>query len=110
LGINDVAFFGISPVSDPAPYDATTNRTGWKFAYKGGELVAPFRVKIVELEEERLALKEGESEYEIQQEIIENSLLAEEFEKNPDKDVQLALGDVVYLNLAPLLKPERTEE
>jgi len=40
----------------------------------------------------------------IDEEIVENSLLMEEFKRNPEKEVLFSLGDVVYLNLAPLLK------
>ena len=110
LGINDVSFFGIFQSHDDPPYDAATQRTGWKFSYKGSDLTSALREKVTELEAEKRAMEKDENSVEITEEIVENALLAEEFEKNPDKEVTLALGDVVYLNLAPLLKSERTEE
>lgn len=108
LGINDVSFFGIFHPYDDTPYEAATQRTGWKFSYKGSDLTPALMQKVADLENEKRAMKVDEDKSEIEEEQAENSLLAEEFEKNPDKNVQLALGDVVYLDLAPLLK--RTEE
>jgi hypothetical protein len=121
LGIGDVYFFGLFPVVEtPVPPHGASKRDDWKYTYKASELFRPFRAKCEALRAERKgvlkALKrtvapDTEEEQEFHQEVTENTLLAEEFEKNPDKDVILALGDIVYLGLAPLLdlSGEQTE-
>jgi len=108
LGIADVWFFRIFGVEgDAAPYESTTNRNGWKFAYYGDALIEPLLAKCLEVKASMADMKD-EEKHEAEEEMQEVLLLAEEFKKNPDKEVNLALGDVVYFNLAPLLK--RTEE
>ena len=110
LGIGDVAFFGIFPIKNTP--DGASKRTDWKFTYKSNELFGPFRAKCIALKAERAGifksikqkvLGDPEEEADFRREIAENILLAEEMEKNPDDDIVLALGDVVYLGLAPLL-------
>lgn len=112
LGIGDVYFFGLFPIVETSVPPGASKRDEWKYTYKAQELFGPFRAKCEALKAERsgilksLARKvlgDPEEEAEYHQEMAENTLLAEEFEKNPDKEVILALGDVVYLSLAPLL-------
>lgn len=117
LGANDISFFGIVSVKE-ACYAGAAKRTEWKFTYKGSDLLQPLAQKLQAMKDEhsgivqlakrtvKNAFGETEAEDEYRQEIAENTILMEEFRSNPDKEVQLALGDVVYLNLAPLLKLE----
>jgi hypothetical protein len=119
LGIDDVLFFGLfhKVVFDlcivvPTYGYSAAKRGDWKFTYKGSELFGAFRAKCQQLEAERSALDpddDAEEWEEIQRELVENTLLAKEFEINPDKETVLALGDVVYLNLAPLLQKEEED-
>ena len=103
LGIKDVAFFGLFPMNGPVPYDAAAKRGEWKFTYKGSDLSVPLLAKISSLVDERSEAEKDDRAV-IDEEIVENSLLMEEFKRNPEKEVLFSLGDVVYLNLAPLLK------
>lgn len=106
LGVNDISFFN----SNECPLGAS-NRNEWKFAYKAKDLVAAFRQKAQALKKELNGLKfrkETPEEVEARQEVLENNLLANAFEANPEKDINLSLGDVVYLGLAPLLNLDAT--
>lgn len=108
LGINDVSFFRIFGVGGEAePCESVTQRNNWKFMYCGRDLIAPLMNKYVKIKGSMADMNAGEK-HEAKEEMEEILLLAEEFERNPDKEVNLALGDVVYLDLAPLLK--RTKE
>lgn len=113
LGINDVAFFGIFPETwKTTTPDGASKRTDWKFTYKAKDLIEPFLAKCEALKAaragilkslQRKVLGDPEEEAEYEREMAENQLLAKEFVKNPDDDVILALGDIVYLELSPLL-------
>lgn len=105
LGIEDVSFFRIFGVGGEAePHEASNSRHNWKFTYRCRELVEPLLEKHLEVKAYLKVEEKREAEGEMQEILI----LAEEFKKNQDRNIHLALGDVVYFNLAPLLK--RTEE
>lgn len=113
LGTNDIAFFRL--VEIPYEYHSgNSQRDTWKFTYKGLDLRKPFENVIKKLQEERKGfLKtvkrsvtnqfDDSDEREFQRELCENTILLNQFESNQDKEFHLALGDIVYLDLAPLL-------
>jgi len=108
LGISDVSFFCVFGGAWLECLVGATKRNDWKFAYPGEELINPLRTKCEALRLTLNNVKEDSDEWaEAQQELLECSLLIEEFSKNPYKEVLLGLGDVVYLSLAPLLNLEQ---
>jgi hypothetical protein len=99
LGVNDVLFF-----NGEQGAGATSKRDSWQFSYNGRELAVITMDKMKELK--TLDPETKEEQAEIAEELAELFILNAEFNKNPKKEVNLGLGDVVYFDLAPLLRSD----
>lgn len=97
LGVNDVLFFN----GEQAIRTASSKRDSWQFTYTGKELAVITMTKMKELKETETESQEEEEE--LAEELAELFILNAEFNKNPKKEVQLGIGDVVYFGLASLL-------
>lgn len=97
-----------------------TNRTGWKYGYKGSELIEvaknrqafyrkkelTARDKMAELLTDRTISPSDDRMKQLEQDIQSFGSTAEqcdvfvhEFGRNPDREFQLSLGDVVFFAL-----------
>jgi hypothetical protein len=99
-----------------------TSREGWKYAYLGKDLLAAAQAKLQELyqqeAEARAAVSRLTADMQVHHEDkrilaakqeIESAgnqreqceVFVHEFARNPDREYNLSLGDVVYFKLAP---------
>ncbi len=99
------------------------SRENWKYLYKGSELLESSKIKHAEfLTKEKEArvvvvklmgdilvshddrgLKDAKTEIEHSGNLREQcAVFIHEFERNPDREYNLSLGDVVFFNLAPV--------
>lgn len=103
LGVNDVIFFN----GEPPIADAASLRQKWSFSYTGEALEPVMRKKIESLRQESYLLKNDcEERKEIEGEMRQLEILAGECARHPEKELQLDIGDVVYFDLAPLLRSD----
>lgn len=110
LDIGDVSFFKL--YNDVEERRGAAKRETWKFTYQKCELIKPLTKKISSLESElgignkikRVLTLRIEEENEIKEELNDCRIMLNCFKRDQIEEIHLGLGDIVYFDLAPLLK------
>jgi hypothetical protein len=104
----------------------TTNRSGWKYSYKGSEVLAHAEALLAEYQEAETAARQAvadlmtDADVSVSDKRVEDAkrevervariheeckVYVHEFRRNPDRDFNLALGDVVFFNFPASREP-----